>query len=134
MVDAEGTYTYTYDNANELTNVDESGTQVESYSYDLNGNRTGTGYSTTVMNETLTSPGVTYTYDDAGNMISADSGGTYTTYTYDYRNRLTEVEQGGTVIATYTYNALDQRIGIKDSGGGRPGPSITARARRLALC
>ena len=58
MVDADGTYTYTYDNSNELTNVDESGTQVESYSYDLNGNRTGTGYSTTVMNETLTSPGV----------------------------------------------------------------------------
>ena len=50
--------------------MDESGTQVESYSYDLNGNRTGTGYSTTVMNETLTSPGVTYTYDDAGNMIT----------------------------------------------------------------
>ena len=65
MVDAEGTYTYTYDNANELTNVDKGGTQVESYSYsyDSNGNRTGTGYSTTVMNETLTSPGViTYTY------------------------------------------------------------------------
>jgi YD repeat-containing protein len=57
MVDAEGTYTYTYDNANELTNVDENGTQVESYSYDLNGNRTGTGHSTTVMNETATSPG-----------------------------------------------------------------------------
>ncbi len=62
MVDAEGTYTYTYDNANELTSVYKSGTQVESYSYDSNGNRTGTGYSTTVMNETLTSPGVTYTY------------------------------------------------------------------------
>ena len=44
MVDAEGTYTYTYDNANELTGVDKNGTPVESYSYDLNGNRTGTGY------------------------------------------------------------------------------------------
>ena len=50
-------------------------------------------------------------------MISANSGGTFTTYTYDYRNRLTEVTQGGTVIATYTYNALDQRIGIQESGG-----------------
>ena len=66
MVDAEGTYTYTYDNANELTKVDENGTQVESYSYDLNGNRNSTGYSTTVMNETATSPGFTYTYDNAG--------------------------------------------------------------------
>ena len=135
MVDAEGTYTYTYDNANELTNVDENGTQVESYSYDLNGNRTGTGYSTTVMNETLTSPGrITYTYDKAGNMISEDSGGTFTTFTYDYRNRLTGVEQAGVVIATYVYNALNQRIGIDDSGGGQiwtvydgpaPTPSLT---------
>ena len=50
-------------------------------------------------------------------MISANSGGTFTTYTYDYHNRLTEVKQGGTLIATYTYNALDQRIGIQDSGG-----------------
>ncbi len=119
MVDSDGTYTYTYDNANELTSVYEGGTQVESYAYDANGNRTGTGYSTTVMNETLTSPGVTYTYDAAGNMISANSGGTITTYTYDYRNRLTEVERAGTIIATYTYNALNQRIGIDDSGGGQ---------------
>ena len=49
-------------------------------------------------------------------MISANSGGTFTTYTYDYRNRLTEVTQGGTVIATYVYNALDQRIGVQEGG------------------
>jgi RHS repeat-associated protein len=120
MVDAEGTYTYTYDSGNELTSAYKGGTQVESYAYDANGNRTGTGWSTTVMNETLTSPGVvTYTYDSGGNMISANSGGTITTYTYDYRNRLTGVKQGGTVVATYIYNALDQRIGISDSGGGQ---------------
>jgi len=112
--DAEGTASFTYDNANELTAV--TGSRTESYSYDLNGNRTGTGYSTTVMNETATSPGVTYTYDNAGNMISANNGTTITTYTYDYHNRLTEVTTGGTVVATYTYNALDQRIGVKDSG------------------
>jgi RHS repeat-associated protein len=118
MVDAEGTYTYTYDKANELTNVDENGTQVESYSYDLNGNRTGTGHSTTVMNETATSPGVTYSYDNAGNMISAKNGTTITTYTYDYDNRLTEVTQNGTVIATYVYDALNRRIETDDNGTG----------------
>ena len=48
--DAEGTASFTYDNSNELTAV--TGSRTESYSYDLNGNRTGTGYSTTVMNET----------------------------------------------------------------------------------
>jgi RHS repeat-associated protein len=110
------TYTYTYDNANELTGADKNGTQTESYAYDANGNRTGTGYSTTVMNETAASPGpVTYTYDGAGNMITSKSGSTTTTYTYDFRNRLTEVTTGGTVVATYTYNALDQRIGVGDS-------------------
>jgi len=111
--DAQGTASFTYDNANELTAV--TGSRTESYSYDLNGNRTGTGYSTTVMNETATSPGTTYTYDNSGNMISAKNGSTITTYTYDYRNRLTEVTTGGSVVATYTYNALDQRIGIKDN-------------------
>ncbi len=105
----------TYDNANELTHVDKNGTQVESYSYDLNGNRTATGYSTTVMNETATSPGVTYTYDNAGNMISANNGTAITTYTYDFHNRLTEVTQGGTVIATYVYDDLGRRIGVDDN-------------------
>ena len=41
--DAEGTASFTYDNANELTGV--TGSRTESYSYDLNGNRTGTGYT-----------------------------------------------------------------------------------------
>ena len=68
------------------------------------------------MNETATSPGTTYTYDNAGNMITSKTGSTTTTYTYDYRNRLTGVTTGGTVVATYTYNALNQRIGVKDSG------------------
>lgn len=44
----EGTLTYTYDNAGELTGV--GGARTESYSYDLNGNRTMTGYSTTTGN------------------------------------------------------------------------------------
>jgi len=112
--DAEGTASFTYDNTNELTGV--TGSRSEAYSYDLNGNRTGTGYSTTIMNETATSPGTTYTYDNAGNLITAKTGSTVTTYTYDYHNRLTNVTVGGTVTATYTYDALDQRIGVKDSG------------------
>ncbi len=111
--DAEGTASFTYDSANELTTV--TGSRSESYTYDLNGNRTGTGYSTTVMNETATSPGTTYTYDNAGNMVSANNGSSITTYTYDYRNRLTDVTQGGTIIASYTYDALNRRIGIDDN-------------------
>ena len=116
--DAEGTYTYAYDNANELTTVTENGTVVGSYSYDANGNRNSTGYTTGTDNEQTASPGYTYTYDNAGNMISDTNTSTHvtTTFTYDYRNRLTEVTTGGTVVATYTYNALNQRIGVQDGG------------------
>jgi RHS repeat-associated protein len=112
--DKEGTASFTYDNANELTGVTCS--RSESYSYDLNGNRTGTGYHTTVMNEMTTAPGHTYTYDNTGNLISDNNGSSITTYTYDYRNRLVSVTTGGTVVATYTYNALNQRIGVNDGG------------------
>ena len=68
--DAEGTASFAYDSANELTTV--TGSRSESYTYDLNGNRTGTGYSTTVMNETATSPGpTTYTYLCSGQYQTA---------------------------------------------------------------
>ena len=70
-----------------------TGSRSESYSYDLNGNRTGTGYSTGTGNEQTDSPGYTYTYDNAGNLIGQTNTSSHvvTTYTYDYRNRLTEV-------------------------------------------
>jgi YD repeat-containing protein len=56
------TVTYTYDDTNQLT-----GDGSNSYSYDLNGNRTMTGYQTGTGNR-LTNDGTwTYTYDDEGN-------------------------------------------------------------------
>ena len=62
--DKEGTATFTYDNANELTAV--GGSRTESYSYDLNGNRNSAGYTTGTDNEQTASPGYTYTYDCRG--------------------------------------------------------------------
>jgi RHS repeat-associated protein len=114
--DAEGTATFTYDNANELTAV--GGSRSESYSYDLNGNRNSSGYTTGTANEMTASPGVTYSYDAEGNLHSQTNTSTHvtTSYTYDYRDRLTNVTTGGTVVATYTYDSLDRRIGIKDNG------------------
>ena len=94
------------------------GSRTESYSYDLNGNRNSSGYTTGTDNEQTASPGYTYTYDSAGNLTAQTNTSTHviTSYTYDYRNRLTEVKVGGTIEATYTYDALDRRIGIDDSG------------------
>jgi RHS repeat-associated protein len=105
---------YTYDNDNQLTSA--SGATDDSYSYDANGNRNSTGFTTGTGNELTNSPGVTYTYDNDGNMITATTSSGTTTYTYDYQNQLTNVEVNGTVVATYTYDALGQRIGIDDNG------------------
>ena len=69
-VDAEGTVTYTYDSGGELLTA--TGSRTESYSYDSDGNRTMTGYTTGTGNELTASPGYTYTYDNAGNMIAPD--------------------------------------------------------------
>ena len=75
------TNTYTYDAASQLTASGDS--FVASYSYDLNGNRNSTGYTTSAGNELTNSPGVTYTYDNDGNIITATTGTGTTTYTYD---------------------------------------------------
>ena len=42
----------------------------ESFSWDANGNETGSGYTTGTGNEQTASPGYTYTYDADGNMIT----------------------------------------------------------------
>jgi RHS repeat-associated protein len=116
QVDAEGTATFTYDNANELTAV--GGSRSESFSYDLNGNRTMTGYTTGTNNELTASPNMTYTYDNEGNLTSETNTSTHvtTSFTYDYRNRLVSVTQGGSTIASYTYDALNRRIGFNVNG------------------
>ena len=63
-----------------------------SYSYDLNGNRTGTGYST-VTNEQTASPGIHVHLRQCRQHDLRDEylNPRDNNYTYDYRNRLTEV-------------------------------------------
>jgi RHS repeat-associated protein len=108
--------TYTYDHASQLTAA--GGARTESYTYDSGGNRSGGGYTVGTGNELTASTGVTYSYDNEENIASQTNTSTHVTnsYTYDYRNRLTAVTVGGTVVATYTYDALDRRIGFKDNG------------------
>jgi RHS repeat-associated protein len=107
-----GSATYTYDATDQLLS---DGTHT--YSYDLNGNRTMSGYQTGTDNR-LTTDGVwTYTYDNAGNEIEKSKGAGLETwyYTYDTLNRLTDVRQtsdGSTneMVATYTYDVFGDRV------------------------
>jgi len=93
--------TYTHDDTDQLTGADRSGTSSdESYSYDANGNRTNTGYTTGDNNQLTTDGTYNYTYDDEGNLtrrtLIADSS--YVEYEWDHRNRL---------ISATNYNASD---------------------------
>jgi RHS repeat-associated protein len=117
------TSTYDYTNNNQLTDVSHTNTSFspETFTYDANGNRTMAGYSTGTGNE-LTSDGTyNYTYDANGNMVTQTdiATGDETIYTYDYRNRLVEVQQdsggGPTVVARYTYDALNRRLGVSEA-------------------
>ena len=119
------TLTYTYTNNNQLTGVSHTNGSFsnESFTWDSNGNETGTGYTTGTDNEQTASPGYTYTYDNAGEMTSETqtSTGDVWTYGYDFRGRMvTAVEKtsGGTTLesVTYTYDALDNRIGMDENG------------------
>jgi hypothetical protein len=119
------TLTYGYTNNNQLTSVAHTNVSFssESFTGDANGNQTGTGYTTVTGNEQTASPGYSYTYDADGNMITMTQTSTSDdwTYSYDFRKRMTgpvEKTSGGTVLAeaTYTYDALDDRIGMNENG------------------
>jgi RHS repeat-associated protein len=124
--DANSSLTYGYDKTGQLLSA--SGTlngsnYSVSYTYDLNGNRTMTGYVTGKGNELLSDGTYNYTYDNNGNTLTQTniSTGSVTYYSWDYRNRLTEVKQEtstGTVIndETFTYDVFNNRIGVSLNG------------------
>jgi RHS repeat-associated protein len=119
----EGTLTYTYDKDGELTAVGDA--RSESYSYDANGNRNSSGYTTGSDNELTADSNFTYAYDAQGNLTSrtAKSGGQITTFTYDFHNRLTEVliKSGSTTVQDdkLTYDVNGMRIGKSTFSGGQ---------------
>ena len=119
------TLDYTYTNNDQLTGVTHTDDAFanESFSYDANGNETGTGFTTSTGNEQTASPGFTYTYDADGNMITSTdtSTGDTWTYSYNFAGQMTgavETNTDDTVIAqaTYTYDALGNRIGMDENG------------------
>jgi RHS repeat-associated protein len=133
-VNQDGTYTYSYDNTSQLIGVDASGGSCgasgcdESFSYDVNGNRTMSGYTTGTGNRLTADGTYTYTYDDNGNTLTKTriSDSQKWEYTWDYRNRLTQVvvkNAGGTILqqSDFTFDAFDRRI-IKSFDDDGPGP------------
>ena len=126
----DGTVDYENDSTGQLTEADYDGlTPDEGFSYDSNGNRTNTGYTTGVCNRMTSDGTFSYQYDAEGNRtvrtrISTDPADDYTTeYTWDYRNRLTAVtfknkDSVVTKTVAYTYDVFDRLIGRVVTSGG----------------
>ncbi len=89
----DGTDAYTYDASSQVTGATHTSQANESLTYDANGNRTVSGYSTGTNNQ-LNSDGVyNYQYDAEGNRTRRTeiATGKYDLYAWDNHNRLTSV-------------------------------------------
>ncbi|WP_266169712.1 RHS repeat-associated core domain-containing protein [Dyella subtropica] len=115
------TESYSYDPLYRLTGVNNaSGAAIEAYTYSKTGDRlskTASGLATGTYGyqsgtHWLTSIGSgARSYDANGNTTGSAAGGDTWGYGYNGRNRMTVVQRNGQTVATYSYNALGQRIG-----------------------
>ncbi len=106
-----GTVTaYEYDDLNRLTKVTFADNSTIEYTYDFRDNRstmtTGSGTVTYTYDDAgrLLSDGtVTYAYDNSGNLITKTQGSQITTFTYDYENRLKKISLPDSTIILYSH-------------------------------
>jgi RHS repeat-associated protein len=126
----DGLTEYDHDDTNQLTSADHTSQTDETYTYDANGNRTMSGYSTTDNNQLTTDGLYNYTYDDEGNRLTRTkiSDGYVTRYEWDHRNRLVgviEEDDEENVLSTveHNYDAFNRwvrRAVDADGPGGDP--------------
>jgi RHS repeat-associated protein len=109
---ANTTVTYTYDPLYRLTAADFNTGVYFHYTYDATGNRLTevtragtTSYVYDIANRLTSVGGVSYTWDNNGNLLSDG----VSTYTYNKANRLATVVQGSTTYG-FTYNGLGDRL------------------------
>ncbi len=111
------TIDYVYDPLNRLTQANYSTGDHYHYTYDAVGNRitqdtliSGLPMNTTsvydIANRVTNVNGVTYTFDDNGNLVN--DGVNH--YDYDSANRLTTIKTGSTTFASYFYNGLGDKL------------------------
>ena len=106
---------FRYDNQDRLTNASVASGTSWTYTYDADGNRATSGDAATPyiygstsnhLTSVQSSPVVSYQYDLAGNQTARGGGGA----AYDNAGRMIRTSESGTVIGTYAYNALGQRM------------------------
>ena len=109
---AETMISYEYDDLYRLTEANYDNGLYYHYAYDAVGNRltettqnSSTSYTYDIANRLTGVNGVTYTWDNNGNLLNDGTAA----YTYDYNNKLVGLTQG-TDVYQYAYNGLGDRI------------------------
>jgi len=124
---------YSYDDAWRLTGTDAANSVT--YTLDAAGNRVAAtpmpgSWVYDAANQLITKGDVTYSYDDAGNLIrKVDLGAAEpqrtTTYEYDGLNRLLAVKDGAdNLISRYTYDPFDARLSKEVFSGSNAGTTF----------
>ena len=125
--DANSSLTYGYDNSGELTSATgtlNGSSYGVSYSYDKNGNRNMTGYTTGTGNELTSDGAYNYTYDNEGNTLTQTQIATGTRdilhlgLSQSLDGGASQGDQRGTVLndEKFTYDVNDNRIGVMLNG------------------
>ena len=111
MTDGVGSTTWTYDELNRPTAIEDPFNQTVGYGYDAVGNRTSLTYPN---NQT-----VNYTYDGANRLTTVNGQSSIVNYTYDDANRLTEVLRSNGVVSEYTYDDASRLLSLEHLAGGQ---------------
>ena len=105
---AETLISYEYDDLYRLTEANYDNGLYYHYAYDAVGNRltettqnSSTSYTYDIANRLTAVNGVTYTWDNNGNLLNDGTAA----YTYDYNNKLVGLSQG-TDVYQYAYNGF----------------------------
>lgn len=116
---------YTYDKLYRLLSEESISDKASddvykyTYTYDKAGNRTSktvngkkTTYTYNALSQLTSGGGVTYLYDNSGNLISEEAGKLVKTYKYDSDNKLIEADVNG-VTEEYQYDYSGNRLSKK---------------------
>jgi RHS repeat-associated protein len=117
MTDGSGTVTYTFDDADRLTDIARTGggsglNGSFHYGYDDAGNITGRTYPD--------STATTETFDDDGRLISVSSGGQTTSFGYDAAGNVTTetLPNGNGHVATRTFDRAGRLTTVENAKAG----------------
>ena len=115
----DGVTEYFYDSQSRISSVKLDNVEVESYSYDGNGNRLTSLTATATydaQDRMLTYGDNSYIYDDNGTLLSKTNADGVTTYSYDALGNLLKVVLPDNRVITYQIDARGRRIGKKVDG------------------